>query len=64
MGTDNTAAESAPTSGRTPGLDAGSSSSEQVVEFDAATEKRLVRKLDKRLVLLAFFCCMANSPEL
>lgn len=28
-------------------------------EVDAATEKRLVRKLDRRLVLLAFLCYMA-----
>ncbi|KAG8157496.1 hypothetical protein KVR01_012538 [Diaporthe batatas] len=29
------------------------------VEVDAATERRLVRKLDRRLVLLAFLCYMA-----
>ncbi|POS69158.1 hypothetical protein DHEL01_v212449 [Diaporthe helianthi] len=30
-----------------------------VAEVDAATERRLVRKLDRRLVLLAFLCYMA-----
>lgn len=33
-----------------------SSSSEHEFEFDAASEKRLVRKLDQRLVLVAFLC--------
>lgn len=36
-----------------------SSSSGHGVEIDAASEKRLVRKLDRRLVLLAFLCYMA-----
>lgn len=36
-----------------------SSSMEQSFGMDAATEKRLVRKLDRRLVLLAFLCYMA-----
>ena len=35
------------------------SSPERSVEIDAATERRLVRKLDRRLVLLAFLCYMA-----
>lgn len=30
----------------------------QDVHFDEVTEKSLVRKLDRRLVLLAFLCCM------
>ena len=37
----------------------GSGSPERGIEIDAATEKRLVRKLDHRLVLLAFLCYMA-----
>ncbi|KAK2597577.1 hypothetical protein N8I77_012356 [Diaporthe amygdali] len=36
-----------------------SSSLDQGVEIDAASEKRLVRKLDRRLVLLAFLCYMS-----
>lgn len=36
-----------------------SSSSGHGVEIDAASEKRLVRKLDRRLVVLAFLCYMA-----
>ncbi|ROW08239.1 hypothetical protein VMCG_03304 [Cytospora schulzeri] len=36
-----------------------SSSSEHEVEFDAAVEKSLVRKLDQRLVLVAFVCYLA-----
>lgn len=36
---------------------------EKAVEFDAATEKRLIRKLDMRLVLLAFLCCMAQCLQ-
>lgn len=36
-----------------------SSSLDQGVEIDAGSEKRLVRKLDRRLVLLAFLCYMA-----
>lgn len=36
-----------------------SSSLEHGVEIDAASEKRLVSKLDRRLVLLAFLCYMA-----
>lgn len=33
------------------------------VEFDTATEKRLIRKLDQRLVLLAFLCCMCTQQR-
>lgn len=36
-----------------------SSSSEHEFEFDVAAEKRLVRKLDQRLVLVAFLCYLA-----
>lgn len=36
---------------------------EKAPEFDEATEKRLVRKMDMRLVLLAFLCCMTQSLE-
>lgn len=43
---------------KSPGL-RDSSSLDQGVEIDAGSEKRLVRKLDRRLVLLAFLCYMA-----
>lgn len=36
-----------------------SSSLDHGIEIDAESEKRLVRKLDRRLVLLAFLCYMA-----
>lgn len=36
-----------------------SSSVTHGIEIDAATEKQLIRKLDRRLVLLAFLCYMA-----
>lgn len=38
----------------------GSSKAHVDAEFDKATEKRLIRKLDQRLVLLAFLCCMCT----
>lgn len=43
---------------KTSVLSAAGGSYEQAVEFDEATERRLVRKMDLRLVLLAFLCCM------
>lgn len=36
-----------------------SSSVRADAEIDSATEKRLIRKLDRRLVLLAFLCYMS-----
>lgn len=39
--------------GTTPGAPQGY----RDVEIDDATEKRVVRKIDRRLVTLAFLCC-------
>lgn len=63
-----TAAESDRTSAReakSPAIDSGSDSYDHHArfEFDRAVEKRLVRKLDRRLVLLAFLCCMCIRPQ-
>lgn len=63
MGTEITAAERAPAPRQPQTLNDISGSSEPAVEFDAAIEKSLVRKMDRRLVLLAFVCCMAKPPE-
>ncbi|KAL1871630.1 hypothetical protein Daus18300_004630 [Diaporthe australafricana] len=52
------AEQSAAQDSKSPGS-RDSSSIEQGFEVDAAVEKRLVRKLDRRLVLLAFLCYMA-----
>lgn len=30
-------------------------------EFDEATERRYIRKIDRRLVVLGFFCCELGS---
>lgn len=44
---------------------AGVSMDRAEVEFDVAAERRLVRKLDRRLVLIAFLCCMlARHPSM
>lgn len=56
---DITSAEPAPAEDfKSPGS-RDSSSLGHGVEIDADSEKRLVRKLDRRLVLLAFLCYMA-----
>lgn len=49
---------------KSPTIDSRSDSYDRApVEFDPAVEKRLVRKLDQRLVLLAFLCCMCPRPH-
>lgn len=50
---------------KSPIIDSGSDSYDHQapVEFDRAVEKRLIRKLDQRLVLLAFLCCMCIWPH-
>lgn len=37
--------------------DAGESATDSLREFDEATERRYIRKIDKRLVVLGFLCC-------
>lgn len=51
------AAASQDTKGPRVDLSGKSDQPHAAVEFDKATEKRLLRKLDRRLVLLAFLCC-------
>lgn len=59
MSGDITSAEPAPEKETKPPGSPDSSSVDHGVEIDAESEKRLVRKLDRRLVLLAFLCYMA-----
>lgn len=61
VGADRTSAEEA----KSPIIDSGSDSYDHhaPMESDRAVEKRLIRKLDQRLVLLAFLCCMCIRPH-
>lgn len=59
MAGDITSAEGPLAQDRKSTVSRDSSSLDQGVEIDAASEKRLVRKLDRRLVLLAFLCYMS-----
>lgn len=60
-GVDRTSAQEV----KSPTIDSGSDSYDRHahVEFDRAVEKRLIRKLDQRLVLLAFLCCTCIRPH-